>query len=70
MRDGEGMKRLSLLTLMVGAQLGGDVVMGADWAIYRGSNHDGISKETGWAAEFDGDAVIAYKNRWMSFQMI
>jgi outer membrane protein assembly factor BamB len=49
------MKRLSLLTLMVGAQLGGDVVMAADWAIYRGSNHDGISKETGWSAEFDGD---------------
>ena len=55
MRDGEGMKRLSLLTLMVGAQLGGDVVIGADWAIYRGSNHDGISKESGWSAEFDGD---------------
>jgi len=27
----------------------------AEWPIYRGVNHDGISSETGWAVSFPGD---------------
>lgn len=49
------MERFSFSALMFGALFGGSVLEAGEWPIYRGSNHDGISTETGWSAEFDGD---------------
>ena len=53
------MKRLAFLMTATGALLCG-AVSAKDWPIYRGVNHDGISRETGWTAEFgpDGPAVL------------
>jgi outer membrane protein assembly factor BamB len=48
------MKKATFLTTMAAA-LAGVLPAGAgDWASYRGSNHDGISNETGWKSVFGG----------------
>jgi len=49
------MTRFSYLMMLAGALMGGPVAQAGDWTIYRGVNHDGISTETGWQAEFGGD---------------
>lgn len=37
---------------MIGNGFGGDDVKAADWPIYRGVNHDGISEETNWKSDW------------------
>ena len=36
------------------------VVHGADWPIYRGSKHNGITSETNWVADFPALAQSSY----------
>lgn len=49
------MQRITSLMLVMGALTSAMELKAGDWSIYRGSNHDGISTETGWLAEFGGD---------------
>jgi len=49
------MQRITSLMIMAGALISALELKAGDWSIYRGSNHDGISTETGWQAEFGGD---------------
>ena len=46
------------LMLILGASSMG---LAADWPNYRGPNYDGISKETGWNAAWQGEPTVAWK---------
>lgn len=40
---------------------GANLVRGADWPNYRGTDYDGISDETGWQSTWQGAPTIAWK---------